>query len=200
MSLMALQIFKSIGAPTRVEPASRVSNIMPETGEPEKVKSKFGPDFNVEISNKFPKELDDSEKDEVKELKKSDREVRAHEQAHLSVAGAYAKGGVNLEFTTGPDQKKYATAGHVEIDTSPVPNDPEATIAKAQTIRRAAQAPEEPSSADRSVAASAQKMEAEARKEVSEEGGASAFNRGESRIRGYGVVQNTKGLTLEVQA
>ena len=51
------------------------------------------------------------------------------------------------------------------IDTSPVPDDPDATIRKAQTVRQAALAPAKPSSQDRAVAAQATKMEATARAE-----------------------------------
>ncbi|MGD8781495.1 MAG: putative metalloprotease CJM1_0395 family protein [Ignavibacteria bacterium] len=48
-------------------------------------------------------------------------------------------------------------------------DDPEATIKKAQQIRRAALAPSEPSSQDRSVANQAAAMEAKARAELMEE-------------------------------
>lgn len=102
---------------------------------------------------------------EVRELAARDREVRAHEQAHAAVGGRYA-GAPTYEFTRGPDGVSYAVAGEVSIDTSKVPNDPQATIEKAQLIRRAAFAPAEPSSADRQVAAEATQMEAEARAEL----------------------------------
>ena len=44
--------------------------------------------------------------------------------------------------------------------------DPEATIRKAQTIKSAALAPQDPSSQDRRVAAEASRMEQEARQEL----------------------------------
>ncbi len=112
--------------------------------------------------------LSDEEKEEVKELKDRDREVRQHEQAHLSAAGSYAKGGAHFEYTQGPDGKRYATSGHVNIDTSPIHDNPEATIQKAQVIKRAANAPAEPSGKDRQVASEATKMEMEARRQVNE--------------------------------
>ncbi|MBF0266296.1 MAG: hypothetical protein HQL46_13610, partial [Gammaproteobacteria bacterium] len=56
-----------------------------------------------------------------------------------------------------------AVGGEVNIDVSGVSGDPQATIQKAQQIRRAATAPAEPSSKDRQVAAEASRMEAEAR-------------------------------------
>ena len=113
-------------------------------------------------------ELTDEEKAEVDELKDRDREVRQHEQAHMAAAGPYAKGGPSYEYTRGPDGKRYAVGGEVQIDTSKE-SDPEATIRKAQQIYRAALAPAEPSSQDRSVASQAKKMEMEARSELREQ-------------------------------
>jgi hypothetical protein len=60
--------------------------------------------------------------------------------------------------------------GEVGIDTSRVPDDPEATIRKAQVVRRAALAPAEPSPRDRQVAAEATRMESQARQEATREG------------------------------
>jgi len=59
----------------------------------------------------------------------------------------------------GPDGKKYAVGGHVNIDTGAIPNDPEATIRKAKAIRSAALAPANPSSQDRSVSTEIAKIE-----------------------------------------
>ena len=78
------------------------------------------------------------------------------------------RGGPSYEYTTGPDNKRYATGGEVNIDTSKAEN-PEATVRKAQVIYRAAMAPAEPSSQDRSVASEAKQMEAEARQEIAEQ-------------------------------
>jgi len=50
-----------------------------------------------------------------------------------------------------------------------VPDNPEATIRKAQVIYRAALAPAEPSPQDRSVASEAKQMEVEARRELAEQ-------------------------------
>lgn len=102
----------------------------------------------------------------VDKLKQRDTEVRRHEQAHLTAAGPYASGGPSFTYQKGPDGRTYATGGEVPIDTSAVSGDPEATIIKAQTIRRAALAPAEPSAQDRSVAAAATKLETEARREI----------------------------------
>lgn len=113
--------------------------------------------------------LTEEEDKEVEELKRRDREVRQHEQAHLASAGQYAKGGASYEFQVGPDGRRYAVGGEVSIDTAKIQNNPDATIAKAQTIRRAANAPAEPSNQDRQVAAQATQMEAQARAEKVEE-------------------------------
>ena len=114
-------------------------------------------------------ELSEEEKREVERLAKRDRQVRAHEQAHLNAAGPYARSGPHYEYETGPDKRQYAVGGEVDIDTSPVSGDPEATIRKAQTVRRAALAPAEPSPQDRRVAAEASRMEARARQELARE-------------------------------
>jgi len=100
----------------------------------------------------------------VAQLASRDREVRAHEQAHMAVGGRYA-GSASFQYERGPDGVSYAKSGEVPISTSKEA-DPQATIIKAQIIRRAALAPAEPSPQDRRVAASASALEAEARKEL----------------------------------
>lgn len=114
-------------------------------------------------------ELSEDDKATLDKLRARDREVRAHEAAHKSAAGSYAKGSAKFTFDEGPDGKRYAVGGEVSIDTSKISGDPEATIRKAQTIRRAANAPAQPSGQDRSVAAQATQMESEARGELSAE-------------------------------
>jgi hypothetical protein len=111
------------------------------------------------------KELTPEEKKAVEVLQKADKMVRAHEQAHKSVGGSLVRGG-NFTYTTGPDGKVYATGGEVQIDISPVKNDPEATIRKMEKVRAAALAPVDPSAQDRSVAALAQSIAANARAEA----------------------------------
>ena len=124
---------------------------------------------NSENSHSKEQELSKPEKEEVKDRKERDTEVRQHEQAHLAAAGQYAKGGAQYEFQTGPDNQQYAVGGEVNIDTSPIQGDPSATIAKAQVLQSAATAPAEPSAQDNKVAAEAAKMEAKAQKELREE-------------------------------
>ncbi len=131
-----------------------------------------------EEKEKYPKIPNDSQQAEpvvsqeltaedhayVEELKKRDAEVRTHEQSHVSAGGGLTSG-ISYEYATGPDGQRYAVGGSVQIDTSPVPNDPDASIAKARKIRAAALAPASPSSQDRSVASAASQMESEARRE-----------------------------------
>ena len=95
--------------------------------------------------------------------------VRAHENAHKTVGGGLVRGGANFTYTAGPDGKVYATGGEVQIDISPIKDDPEATIQKMQQVRAAALAPADPSSQDRSVAALAQSIAANARAEASKQ-------------------------------
>lgn len=112
-----------------------------------------------------PGRLTKEEEKVVEELKKRDREVRQHEHKHVAAAGSLVTSGPHYEYQIGPDGKPYAVAGHVRIDTSPVPGDPQATKAKADQIRRAATAPGNPSGPDLAVAADAGKLESEAAKE-----------------------------------
>jgi len=101
----------------------------------------------------------------INELAATDREVHAHEQAHAAVGGVYA-GNPTYQFVKGPNGMSYAVGGEVSISTAPIPNDPEATIRKAQQIRAAANAPADPSPQDRRVSASAVSLEAQARAEL----------------------------------
>lgn len=114
------------------------------------------------------RQREQQEQAEIRELAARDREVRMHEQAHAALGGRHA-GAPRYEYQRGPDGVSYAVSGEVPIDTSKVPNDPRATIEKAQQIRRAAFAPQEPSDTDRRVAAEAARMENEARAELRRE-------------------------------
>jgi hypothetical protein len=116
-----------------------------------------------------PGELDADDKRQLEALKKRDREVRAHEQAHLAAAGGYALGGASYTYEMGPDGQLYAVGGEVPIDVSEVSGDPQATLQKASAISRAALAPADPSSADRAIAARASAMAAHARQELMQE-------------------------------
>jgi hypothetical protein len=81
-----------------------------------------------------------------------DREVRAHENAHVTAGGPYV-GRPSYGYEVGPDGRRYAVSGEVAIDTAPIEGDPDATILKMRVVERAALAPAEPSATDRAVAA-----------------------------------------------
>lgn len=99
---------------------------------------------------------------EIAQLKAADTRVRAHEAAHMGAGGGLVRGGASFQQRRGSDGQMYAVAGEVSIDTSAVPNNPSATLAKARQIQAAALAPAEPSGQDRAVAAQASRMAAEA--------------------------------------
>lgn len=132
-----------------------------ELSEEENDSQQAGPKSELELS--------EEERRLLSELRARDAEVRAHERAHVAAAGPYANGGPTFEYQTGPDGRQYAVGGEVSIDTSPVPGDPEATVRKAQTIKRAALAPSDPSAQDRQVAAQAAQLEAQARQQANAE-------------------------------
>lgn len=111
------------------------------------------------------KNLTSDQQSQLRELKKTDAEVRTHEQAHKTAGGPYA-GSIQLEYTTGPDGRRYATAGEVPIDVSPVRGNPEATITKMEVVKRAALAPQNPSPQDRAVASQADATKAQAQTEL----------------------------------
>ncbi|WP_286741743.1 putative metalloprotease CJM1_0395 family protein [Pseudoalteromonas sp. UBA2102] len=126
---------------------------------------------NQQASEDTPEEEQDQqqlelEQQQIEELKARDTEVRVHEQAHASVGGQYA-GSPSYEYQRGPDGTNYAVGGEVQIDVSEIPGDPQATIDKMQTVRAAALAPAEPSSADRAIAADATQKMAAAQAELS---------------------------------
>ena len=118
-------------------------------------------------SNK-EEELTQQEKQEVAELKTTDAEVKAHENAHKAAAAGLRTSAPNYEYETGPDGKKYAVAGDVNISYQ-TSSDPEVNLKNAQQLKAAALAPAEPSSQDRKVAMKAEREIAKARQEIQEE-------------------------------
>lgn len=147
MTISSVSINSSFFAP---------SSAMPNFGLLNQAKSGVG----FQVSGDKSQEI--KQQQEIRQLKDRDREVKAHEQAHLSAAGGLATGSAHFTYVTGPDGQRYATGGDVGIDVSEVPNDPQATLRKAETIRRAAMAPAQPSGQDYSVAGKAAAMAAKA--------------------------------------
>ncbi len=95
----------------------------------------------------------------IRNLRKTDREVKQHERAHQVTAGPFAIGSPEYTYEEGPDGKRYAVGGQVLVDISPIPGDPEGTIEKMERVRKAALAPLNPSEQDEKVAATAVTIE-----------------------------------------
>lgn len=100
----------------------------------------------------------------VQELESRDRELRSREQVRAASAGGL--GTVSYTYQVGPDGRLYAVSAETKLDTSPVMNDPEATLRKAVQIQEAAFAPGSPSGEARRAAAVAAEMAARARQEL----------------------------------
>ena len=132
----------------------------------------------------------DKDAQEVRQLANLDREVRAHEAAHVAAGGQYVRGGATFQYQKGPDGKMYAVGGEVSIDTSPVKGDPQATISKMEAVKSAAMAPADPSGQDRAVAAAASAAEAAARKEATQAKTGDAEKGNESAV--IGLTNNKK--------
>lgn len=99
-----------------------------------------------------------------------DRDVRAHERAHLMNLGGAAASGIQLTTSRGPDGTNYAVGGSIKVDMNPVPGSPRATLNKAQAVLRAAFAPGNPSAADMRVAAEAYRIVRDVKETILGEG------------------------------
>lgn len=111
-------------------------------------------------------ELTASQKALIAELQATDTAVRAHERAHIAAGAGVIRGGAVFSYQKAPDNRLYAVAGEVGIDTSEG-STPEETITKMQTVRAAALAPSDPSAADYQVASTASMLQMMARLELS---------------------------------
>jgi hypothetical protein len=103
-------------------------------------------------------------------LRRKDREARAREQALRAAAGNLSTGRSNYSYQVGPDGRLYVVESQVQLDTSEVPGDPEATLRKAEQLQRVALAAGDASPEDRAVAAVASMMAARAKREISQDG------------------------------
>ena len=108
-----------------------------------------------------------AELQQLTQLKQRDTEVRAHEQAHASLAGQYASS-PQYEYERGPDGKRYAVSGEVSIDIAEA-STPQRTLRKAEQVKAAALAPAEPSAQDLRVATEAAQIATVARSEIADE-------------------------------
>ena len=123
----------------------------------------------------------------VTELQAADTNVRAHEAAHMAAGGGLTSP-ASYTYERGPDNKMYAVAGEVGISTGEG-NTPQESLNKAQTIRRAALAPADPSPQDLKVAAQAASMEMSARAQIMQE--KMAQNSQNTNNSGDGSVENS---------
>jgi len=139
----------------------RVSNPMDST-----IVKKENISSQEEQIPKDSNELSPSEKAKISKLQSIDQKVRAHEAAHIAAGGSVIKSGANFTYEKGPDNKLYAVAGEVAIDTSEE-DTPKRTIPKMELVRTAALAPADPSSTDYQVASTATMIELKARLELS---------------------------------
>lgn len=138
----------------------------------------------------------------VAKLKARDKEVRQHEQAHLSASGGLATSGASFTYERGPDGVNYAVGGEVSINTSPGKT-PQETLSRAERIRAAALAPADPSGQDRAVAAAAAGMAYQARAELaqqSQQGAGAAKPRQTALERHYQPVTAQPAATISTYA
>ncbi|UTW03824.1 hypothetical protein KDX31_01965 [Amphritea atlantica] len=143
-----------------VEPSGAGASIDRETG-----KQQLSNDSHTESRPLSVADPQNEEQQLIRELAARDQEVRQHELGHAAAGGQFA-GAPSFEYQRGPDGRLYAVGGEVSIDTSPVANDPEATLEKAEVILRAALAVADPSPQDHAIAARAVAMISEARAEL----------------------------------
>ncbi len=145
---------------------TKPANLNPDARLDEKDKAQAKNNNTHQRSSTSEQRLDQDEQREIQKLQQRDREVRAHEAAHQAAGGPYVRGGAQFDYDRGPDGRLYAVGGEVSIDSSPIPDDPEATLRKANQVRAAALAPADPSPQDRAVAMEATLMAADARAEI----------------------------------
>lgn len=155
-AVIALHSYDSSGA-------SKNSRVVDASG-----KNKEGEDSGkkaIGSVDKAVEALSTQEQQLVTQLKSADKRIKSHELAHLLAAGGYARGGPSYDYRQGPDGKKYAVAGEVQIDSGKE-SSPDNTISKMKIVQRAALAPVDPSPQDHRVAAKAGQNIIEASQEI----------------------------------
>lgn len=139
------------------------------------------------------KQLTPEQKEVVAKLQARDREVRAHEAAHMAAAGSAAASGATYTYEIGPDGKAYAVGGEVSIHM-PSGLTPEEALAAAEQIRGAALAPDQPSGQDLAVAAEAEQMETQAEQEIAQESKSSGLTHQVSATYGQAALRSQPSL------
>jgi hypothetical protein len=93
-----------------------------------------------------PKNYDQKDFERVLDkFKKTDLEIRTHEQAHATIGHTTAP--ISYNYQKGPDGKMYAVGGSVRLDTS-IPKDPKEAMYKLDQIKKASSGVDNQSSAD----------------------------------------------------
>jgi len=141
------------------------SNFTP--AQPPKSSEQIGSDEEQTPAQKREQQnYDQAVAKQLQQLQARDREVRAHEAAHVAAGGRFVTGGPSYTYQRGPNGRFYAIGGEVSIDVSAVPSNPQATLDKAEVVRRAALAPAQPSPQDLRVASNATRLASRARVDI----------------------------------
>jgi len=141
------------------------SNFTP--AQPPKSSEQIGSDEEQTAAQKREQQnYDQAVAKQLQQLQARDREVRAHEAAHVAAGGRFVTGGPSYTYQRGPNGRFYAIGGEVNIDVSAIPSDPHATLDKAEVVRRAALAPAQPSPQDLRVASNATRLASRARVDI----------------------------------
>lgn len=148
-------------------------------------------------NSKLKRALTEIEQQQVQELAARDREVRQHELAHQASVGRHG-GSLKLEYTVGPDGRRYAVAGSVQVDLSREAS-AEETLEKAEQIKRAALAPADPSNQDRMVAQQAAMMAMAARAELLRESREQSVAQDDSQVSEDDRTDETKSQEKEAR-
>ncbi|HNW34532.1 MAG TPA: putative metalloprotease CJM1_0395 family protein [Candidatus Ozemobacteraceae bacterium] len=105
-------------------------------------------------------ELRDSAR--IAELQRQDTFIRRYAESRALAVGTPA----TYQLVLGPDGKRYAVSGSVDLRAYQTPGDPQATVREARYIQRIAQSGPSLSPADRSAAVEARRLEWEAQREL----------------------------------
>lgn len=135
---------------------------------------------------------------DVKDLEKREKEVKAHEQAHLAAGGGVVQGGAKYSYEAGPDGKRYVNGGEVQVSVSVDSASPSRTIQQAQKAQQAALAPADPSPQDRAAAAQAAQIAAQASQEISRQQNQAGADVADANAK-RSIVQ-TQGMTAYSRA
>ncbi|CAK7050907.1 MAG: hypothetical protein DELT_01039 [Desulfovibrio sp.] len=109
-------------------------------------------------------ELSENDEELLERLKARDAKVRNHEAAHVMASGGQASM-PTYTYQTGPDGKRYAIGGSVDISILST-GDAESDARRAKNAYRAAMAVGEPSTQDMQTASKAQSMSAKSMQEA----------------------------------